>query len=91
MMYKFTMTRTQIYLPQQQLQLLKQTAVMQGDSVSGIIRKLIKQGFEQKRQKKTKKTAGETLLELADRMEKLGVKGPRDLASRLDFYLYGSV
>jgi len=32
----------------------------------------------------------ETFIEFADRINKLGMKGPRDLSINLDHYLYGT-
>ena len=79
------MLRTQIYLPAEHLRILKKLALQEEVSLSEIIRRLI----EEKLTKKEERNTGSWLLTLADKAKKLKIKGPKDLASRVDFYLYG--
>jgi len=41
-------------------------------------------------QNKTRRGREETLLEFAERLSKIGFKGPKDLSYNLDHYLYGA-
>ena len=96
MMYHTTMTRTQIYLPQSQLQRLKRKAAKHSTSVSELIRQTLRAQEEVERRQsnateKRTKSAGESLLELADKLSKMGIKGPKDLSENMDKYLYGNI
>lgn len=82
------MNRTQIYLPQKHINLLRKQAVKQGTTVSHIIRMALRERLEGARDA-TKGRPSETLLHFARRIEKTGARGPRDLASHADKYLYG--
>ena len=86
MVYALYMQRTQIYLPENQLGALRKEAFRHNTTVSEIVRNLIDKDFG--RLTKTHKKH-EALFDAAKRINKLGVKGPRDLASKLDAYLYG--
>lgn len=89
------MIRTQIYLPENQVTQLKQIAYKEDLSVSEIIRRTleekltikIKKGKDTK--KKKYKNAGAWLLSQARMAERRGWKGPKDLATNVDKYLYG--
>lgn len=90
------MIRTQIYLPENQIEKLKEIAYQQNLSVSEVIRRTVDENIIKKKKtskvKKTKskyKNAGEWLLSMAKEAEMKGFKGPRDLASNVDKYLYG--
>lgn len=84
------MMRTQIYIPQNQLKFLKKIAWQDDISLSETIRRIIdKQLINQSKSTKSEKNIGNWLLSLAKRAEKLKIKGPPDLASNLDQYLYG--
>lgn len=89
------MIRTQIYLPENQIARLKQLAYQEDISVSEIIRRTIKEKFTLKikksrvTKKRKYKNAGEWLLSMAKEAERKGFKGPKDLASNVDKYLYG--
>lgn len=78
----YHMLRTQIYLPEDLTRDLKFMAQKEDKPTAQIIRDLLKEGL---RKRKGGKSAGETLLELAN----LGVKGPGDLSTNLFDYLYG--
>ncbi len=83
------MTRTQIYLPKTQIEKLWQEARRKNTNFSAIVRMILNEHIEQPRRRTAKKVSG--LLETAKKISKLGEKGPRDLASKLDHYLYGSI
>lgn len=86
---KDIMNRTQIYLPKTQADALHNLARKQRISVSEVIRMIVREKLA-----KPRRFAGtrrpETLIEAAERINKIaGKRAPRDLASRLDTYLYG--
>jgi hypothetical protein len=81
------MLRTQIYLPKSQKQALRRLAQKQNTTVSGVIRDVLQEKLNGRMHAKTR--VPETLLEAAKRINQLGKKGPKDLASNLDRYLYG--
>ncbi|OGK23643.1 hypothetical protein A3A46_02205 [Candidatus Roizmanbacteria bacterium RIFCSPLOWO2_01_FULL_37_13] len=90
------MIRTQIYLPENQTEKLKELAYKQHISVSEVVRRTIdekiiktKPSVKQKKTIKKYKNAGEWLLSMARDAERRGFKGPKDLASNVDKYLYG--
>ena len=66
---------------------MKQQAQSRNITVSAIIRLIIEEKFRAKPKKSVQKH--ESLLEAARRVNKLGPKGPPDLATNLDKYLYG--
>ncbi|HZX49666.1 MAG TPA: CopG family transcriptional regulator [Candidatus Paceibacterota bacterium] len=82
------MERTQIYLSKSQVKKLKELAQKKKTTFSGLVRDAVdvQYGVEQPA-KWTKKE--ETLLDIAARVNALGEKGPGDLATNLDEYLYG--
>lgn len=84
------MLRTQIYFPEEQLRLLKKISWEEEISLSEVIRQLVEEKLveAEKKDKKAKNT-GAWLLSLADKAKKMKVKGPKDLASKMDEYLYG--
>lgn len=84
------MVRTQIYLPEKQLRVLKTIAVEENISLSETIRRLVEERLMNKLAKTQKsKDVGGWLLSLAAKAKKLKIKGPKDLASNIDKYLYG--
>lgn len=84
------MLRTQIYLPTNQLKLLKKIAWEEEISLSEVIRRLIdKKLAETKKIDYESQNTGSWLLSLANKAKRLKIKGPKDLASKMDFYLYG--
>lgn len=88
------MIRTQVYLPQYQIKFLKDLALTNETTMSEELRKSLDaiRRVKSKPQKKNKVelSAGEYLLEMAKEARKLGFKGPKDLATNIDKYLYGS-
>ncbi len=82
------MSRTQIYLEKSQLEALRKQAQKRRLTVSAIIREIIRENLTVKR-RPTLKIKHESLLEASDRIGKMGMKGPKDLARNVDKYLYG--
>ena len=79
------MIRTQVYLPLQLNQTLDLVAKREKKPKAQIIREALEDGINQKI---NKNNAGQALLELAELGKKLHVKGPKDLSTNLDTYLY---
>ena len=79
------MIRTQIYLDEDQAQDITILAKSQKTKKAKLIRALIQKGLEQE---KNKQSVGNTLLKLASLGKKLKLKGPKDLSSNHDQYLY---
>ena len=84
------MKRTQIYLPQTQIATIKKIARRRNVTASGVIREILAEKLEKPPSINPSK-GHETLLEAAKRINALGKSGPKDLASRVDFYLYGKI
>lgn len=82
------MLRTQIYLPQLYLRHLRQEAKKKNTTLSNTIRSLIEKDIRAKQPIK-RQNAGTWLLSLAKEAERLKIRGPKDLASNMDKYLYG--
>ncbi len=83
------MERTQIYLPKTQLTRLRQEAHRRETTVSSVIRLFIDDSLLENRRGHKKRSIG--LLASATRINKLGHKGPKDLARNMDSYLYGGI
>jgi len=90
------MIRTQIYLPENQIAQLKQLAYQEDVSLSEIIRKTIdekitktKKTGKTKKPKTKYKNVREWFLSMAREAERKKWRGPKDLASNVDKYLYG--
>lgn len=84
------MLRTQIYLPESQVRALRKVAAKDNTSVSEVIRKAVDQQVIKKGKPSNMrfKNAGESLGFLAKEAERLKFKGPKDLATNMDKYLY---
>ncbi len=77
------MIRTQVYLPKRQYEDVKLQAKLVGKPAAAVLRDLIDKGLAVKQDEHNKKGG---LMELAD----LNITGgPKDLAGKLDDYLYG--
>ncbi|MFH1584629.1 MAG: CopG family transcriptional regulator [Patescibacteria group bacterium] len=83
------MERTQIYLPKSQIQKLKSLAQKKNTTVSELVRDAVDVQYAPMQIKPALKKKRETLLEFAKRVNSIGCKGPRDLATNIDEYLYG--
>jgi hypothetical protein len=82
------MIRTQIYLTEEQTQGIKRRAKRENKAEAEIIRELLDTGRKISLNT-THESTGDALLRLAKLGEKLHVKAPADLSSRIDDYLYG--
>lgn len=85
-----SMDRTQIYLPKTKIQKIQRIALKRHTTASAVIRQLLERGLKEPRTR-NREGAYEKLTEAAKRINARGKKGPKDLASRLDFYLYGKI
>lgn len=76
-----TMIRTQVYLPKNVYEQIKQRAAAKHTSAAAELRDLVNEGLRTNPQLKT----GQTL----DKLTHLGITGgPKDLAANVDKYLY---
>ena len=82
------MIRTQVYLTEEQARDIKLLAQRENKHEAEVIRELLDIGFDASRNT-SRETTGEAMLRLAKLGEKLQVKAPADLSSRIDDYLYG--
>lgn len=86
------MIRTQIYLTQQQHSRVKALGLKRKTSISNVIREAIDEKTAKSFTTKganQKLNAGEWLLAQVTWAEKKEIKGPSDLSSKMDKYLYG--
>ncbi|MEK7648437.1 MAG: ribbon-helix-helix protein, CopG family [Patescibacteria group bacterium] len=89
------MQRTQIYLPRTQLLAVKEVARRQDTTTSEVIRKLIQQyvqtNAQDKKRAKTNKSFFSQTKSVIKKINRIGEKGPMDLAKNMDRYLYGDI
>ena len=78
------MIRTQVYITEDQARDIKLRARRENKHEAEVIRELLNKGMK-KSASKAQESTGESLLRLAA----IGGKGPADLSSRVDDYLYG--
>jgi hypothetical protein len=78
------MIRTMVYLTEEQARDIKLKAKREQRHEAEVIRELLSEGLKTSQSKRGEST-GESLLRLAE----IGGKGPADLSSRIDDYLYG--
>ena len=78
------MIRTMVYLTEEQARDIKLKAKREQKHKAEVIRDLLSEGLKTS-QSKQEESTGESLLRLAG----IGGKGPADLSSRIDDYLYG--
>jgi len=88
------MIRTQVYLPKEQIDELKLMAWSRKTTVSDVLRNLIEEKVATpvhsvKAKNKAPKNRNNWLLSLSKEAEKRGFKGPSDLSTNMDKYLYG--
>jgi predicted DNA-binding protein len=84
------MKRTQIYLPKNQKDVLRERARKYGTTMSAVIRELIDHGLREAQPDKQKKSAAaNSMFAVLEKIKKSGEKGPPDLAVNHDKYLYG--
>ena len=82
------MIRTQMYLTEEQMRDIKLKARRENNLEAEVICDLLRTGLDALR-RAHHETTGEALLRLARFGEKLKVKAPADLSSRVDDDLYG--
>lgn len=85
------MNRTQIYLPKSHLDALRRIARERSETVSEVIRALIRRSVELRPLRRAPQQPARTLFTVLEEIEKLGERGPADLAKNMDKYLYGSM
>ena len=78
------MIRTQVYLTEDQARDIKLWAKRENKREAEVIRELLRDGMKNAT-RKAQESTGESLLRLAA----IGGKGPADLSSHVDDYLYG--
>jgi len=78
------MIRTQVYLTENQARVIKLRARRENKHEAEVIQELLNEDMK-KSASKAQESTGESLLRLAT----IGGKGPADLSSRVDDYLYG--
>ena len=83
------MNRTQVYLPKSQLDALRRVARERSETVSEVIRALIRRNGEASPARRAPQGASRTLFTVLEEIKKSGERGPRDLAENMDKYLYG--
>lgn len=83
-MYTSRMIRTQIYLPENIHRRLKQLAKQRNLAMAHIVRDIL----EQELQKKEPDDGGISVLRDVANIK--ATKGPKDLSTNIDHYLYGS-
>ena len=81
------MIRTQVYLTEEQTQYIKLRAKRENKAEAEVIRELLDTGRHAS-PRIDQESTGDALLRLAKLGEKLHVKAPADLSSRIDEYLY---
>lgn len=82
MLYIRHMIRTQVYLPKPLYDNISSVAKKEQKAAAQIIRELLEEGVTKKSRGAN---AGKALLNLS----KLGMRGPKDLSTNLDQYMYG--
>ncbi len=88
------MIRTQIYLTPKQYDLLKKKAHAENTTISQAIRATLDMKLQtttDSQAKKKQPNLGEWLHSIAKRAEERHIKGPKDLSTNVDKYLYGDI
>ncbi|OGD91179.1 hypothetical protein A3D07_04575 [Candidatus Curtissbacteria bacterium RIFCSPHIGHO2_02_FULL_42_15] len=85
MLYIRHMIRTQVYLPKDLYRNIDLIAKREKKPKAQVIRDTLEEGLKKKR---TSKNAGHVLLEIAAMAKKYKWKGPKDLSTNHDKYLY---
>jgi len=81
------LVRTQVYLPEEDVQMIASLALQRKVSKAKIIREVVREGVKGISRKKNggKISAYEALRSIS----KIGASGPTDLSETMDEYLYG--
>jgi len=85
MLYINHMIRTQVYLPKDLYRHIDLVAKREKKAKAQVIRDTLEEGLKKK---KTSKNAGHVLLEIAAMAKTYNWKGPKDLSTNIDKYLY---
>lgn len=83
MVYIRHMIRTQVYLPKQLYQTIDLVAKKERKAKAQVIREALEEGVRKKQA-----NAGKVLLEIAAMAKKYKWRGPKDLSTNHDKYLY---
>jgi hypothetical protein len=83
------MIRTQVYLTEEQVKDIKLRSQREDRPEAEVIRDLVDKGLAVSTGQPTRKSTGETLLELVELGKRLNLRGPTDLSTNHDDYLYG--
>src|SRR3954451_21910077 len=83
-----TMVRTQVYLTEEQARDIKIRAQRERRREADVIRDMLERGRLTSTGKR-QETAGQAMLRLVEVVKRLGLKGPTDLSTNHDDYLYG--
>lgn len=82
------MIRTQIYLPKDLYQEVQLVARKESKKSAQLVRELLHEGLMRR---KKKETIGEAFQKLIDVGKKLKMRGPKDLSTNHDKYLYEDI
>lgn len=85
MLYTANMIRTQVYLPETLYTDIKRRAKAKGETAAQLIREALKRELYEVKPA-TGQASDKTWKQL---VEELNIRGPKDLSSRIDDYLYG--
>lgn len=85
------MNRTQIYFPKSRIDELHKVARLRNVTLSEVIRELVEKGLQVEKPIEKKPRKFKSILETAREIQRMGFKGPKDLAQNLDKYLYGDM
>lgn len=88
MLYIRHMIRTQVYLPKTLYQEVSIVARIEKKARAQVIRDMLEEGISNK---KLKETIGQALNKLIKVGKKLNLRGPKDLSTNHDKYLYEDV
>ena len=82
------LVRTQIYLPVKLKQTIKSQAKLKNRSFSDTLREYLEVHLAEE-QKKKKGNGVASLIKMAEDAKREGVRGPSDISTNHDYYLYG--
>ncbi len=85
------MHRTQLYITQEQHDWLKRKARQEDTTMAKISRKAIDSLIQSESNTKNSQNQKNVFIEIAELAKKRGYKGPKDLASNVDKYLYSDI
>ena len=80
------LVRTQVYLPEEDVQMIATLAMQRKVPKARIIREVVRDGVKSMDDKKMARKSAYKALEA---ISKMGLSGPTDLSENMDEYLYG--